>query len=392
MDRRTVQRYMKQGLLRWHGKQRAGPTAKGIKLLELLKLTSGAGRDGKPRGRRQPVWTRWVAFLKEAGLNSAQVMTAYIHAFAGGMDMDFGAYCIERLDNGDDLFLHLLLEPDNKRLRQQAEPLTVFAADRMRNLAEVGSDGISAAMKRQLAGTGDTASFKKQIVTLFALWVKAAPDIIPSIVVDTASGVADIGLVPAWTREAPRGLLPIVGGKWSMCGVRKGGYYAEVKPVIQAIADAVLKSHAGDNTTGKLQAFLPVLFTLDSEPQWHEFEPGVERGPEKTLPEFLAEKLGVQPKALRRLMRYFRVLKGDALSPDRLLDESLMGHEGGSGQEDPDYDADDDKAGGELTTGPMARVNLDDMAPVRPALARLCRVLGISRNTARRWVQAVPRR
>ena len=90
-------------------------------------------------------------------------------------------------------------------------------------------------------------------------------------------------------------------------------------------------------------------------------------------------------------MRYFRVLKGDALSPDRLLGESLMGREGGSGQEDRDYDTDDDKAGGELTTGPMARVNLDDMAPVRPAMARLCRVLGISRNTARRWVQTVSR-
>ena len=396
VDRKTVQRYLKAGKLKWHGQSTHGAQAKGIDPAELMPLVEGAGSDGKPRSSKKPLGLRLATFLKNEELDPGAVLDALIRAFEQGMDADLGAYCMDRLMQEDGVFLRMVVEGVNPRMALLAEPLRVHAAAKVREYATaVDPDALPGLPATEPSREAEPASLDERLAHLFRLWRKAPADVEPCIVVDMAEKTADIGLVPGWCRDAPAGLLPELGGKWSVFRMREGQGYKRVLPTIKTIADATVFSSDAD--AKERLVGLPVLLMVGGETVGNAWGEG--RGDDETL-KYLAGTLGIKAEAAKEFARYWRVLRGDALAEDRKHTASIEAAERHSDQaEIPELDEFDDGHGadgdGNRLAGAEARSDLqsesgaDDIYGViaRPSDDTLCQVMGISRNTAREWIR-----
>ena len=137
-----------------------------------------------------------------------RVLAVFAAAAENGADLDFLLFCIERLKEGNQPFVFLVL--GLKMPPHVCEPLIEFAAVRLRELA--GGREIDA----------DTYSFIGWWREFAKRCVQARVAAKPAIVTARAynGSRTTLELVPSWLEDAPRGVLPIEGGHHSVATVR----------------------------------------------------------------------------------------------------------------------------------------------------------------------------
>lgn len=266
MSRKTVQRYMRDGMLVWHGKVRRGPEARGIDEAELRKVLSAPAAGGRiaARTRARPVVEAVRVFLEECArglvagklLDEAdsavlpkRVLAIFAAAAGNGADLDFLLYCVERLKEQNQPFVFLALGmrmPPNV-----CEPLVEYAAARLCSLAEDGELD---------AGSYSFIGWWRKLARCC---IQAQVAVEPAIVTTRADNVSctTLELVPRWLKDAPPGLLPLMGGHHSVAAVRWTGAQ---KDVVNRAAGKVA-ARLGDSEASVQAARLAALLNLKSE-------------------------------------------------------------------------------------------------------------------------------
>jgi excisionase family DNA binding protein len=292
VSRKTIQRWLANGQLQWHGTIRRGQHAKGIDLNEAraIQRTQVNRTD---RAKSKPVWLQVKDFLTDidrlpapvvepprigvrtgnvrVGAVSAvvsepycspeQVIAIYSAAVANGADVDFMLYCVYLLREGNGLFVHMLLGHELNPLL--TDPLIPYAAKQMRARVPwlsgvVGNDGSSTAkLNSRLRAT----DFRKLWLNLMKTCHQAPIFVEPAVVFCRNTKKASVELVPSWLNEAPRGVLPIVGGRRSVVRVRRSRSRAKLDSIATRIANKL----EGDND-GDKQVRLRVLLDYSSDP------------------------------------------------------------------------------------------------------------------------------
>jgi DNA-binding transcriptional MerR regulator len=250
IDRRTIQRYVKNGSVDVVQKGRCHL----VDVRKVRRALGGLLSDGRnaPRSAFKPLLDPTRSFLGECAaeriskgmLTEAEgemlprrVLSLYATAARNGADLDFLLYCIERLCDKDHVFVLMVLEyPVRKGF---CDPLRVYAAGRLRAL--VAGHEVDPGSKGFIGWWRDLA------VTC----TEAKLDVETAIVLTTSSEgvVASLELVPRWLSDAPPGSLPCVGGHHSVAMVRwkaldKGAVNRAAQKVANKLGDSEAKEQA----------------------------------------------------------------------------------------------------------------------------------------------------
>ncbi|MEI7900790.1 MAG: hypothetical protein WCK89_11090 [bacterium] len=213
IDRKTVQRYLNSGSIRRHGDNGHGRNAKCVDMAELRAALAAPLADGRETDRRslKPVVEQIRTFLKGVlgDEDAKRLIGIYLAAAENGADLDFLLFCVERLREGNPLFVRMALGMRMPPLR--CEPLHRYAAARLLRLAaghlmDIGTYGF----------VGWWRAFSRACF-------KAPLEVDVAIVHDNRTSKATLELVPKWLEKAPPGLLPMAGGHHSVASVRWGG-------------------------------------------------------------------------------------------------------------------------------------------------------------------------
>ena len=248
VSRKTVQRWLSSGQLQHHGANQRGRHSKTIDL-EEAKAVNQTLVGGADRADYKPVVSQLRAFLsnldgtgKQPRFTPEEVICVYLAAIEGGADIDFMLYCVDRLRDGDGIFIHMVMgDPVLPLLR---DPLRSFASERLRKFAT--------AQKVPESGLPDFETLWKRLID-FCLNTQIEVEV--AIVFDQDTKVASLELVPKWLSEAPPGLLPVVGGHHSVIGMRAVKDQDKIASAATKIGNSLLTCVATEKNP-RLQALL----------------------------------------------------------------------------------------------------------------------------------------
>jgi hypothetical protein len=233
VSQRTIQRAVGAKKLVWHGVNRFGRFAKGIDLGEAKDHFNKSDTS-----KFKAVWIEVKDFLQNPDrlpmpaipsqiavvipqneeilggpipwLHSPEdVILKYMAAISGGIDIDLLLYCVDRLREGDGVFIHMIM----------GDTIDPLLTDQLRQFA--------ARQLIEYAVLGNSGKITKD-VTFQTLWEKlmqyslqAQVDVSVALVCDQTDNTATLELVPNWLFKAPQGLLPIIGGCQSVIKMRR---------------------------------------------------------------------------------------------------------------------------------------------------------------------------
>lgn len=210
---KSIQRYLLRGELHWHADRKPARGVRGIVLAEAASAQFGTGRDGVTRHSKTPAVAKVERFLEgiskgmgtRKNCSARDILAIYLSAAISGADIDFLAYCIQKLVEGDEVFVHELI---GAKQTSTGDPLRRYAA---RKLAKYRG--------KVSSGRTSTATFGDLWRGLAIAWSRANPDVEPVIFYNSGENSAMLGLAPRWIYQAPAGLLPELGGKVSVVRV-----------------------------------------------------------------------------------------------------------------------------------------------------------------------------
>jgi excisionase family DNA binding protein len=395
IDRRTIQRAVEDGRLTKHGARAVGPRAAQFDLEEVRRVcVIQASAHGVRRSDMVPAWKQVERFLRESGFDPLDVVGLFLRACLSGADIDFLLYCIERLREGDAVFVSL--SKGRTVPPSWTDPLRRYAAKRLRDLAKNQRD-------TRLPSVG----FEKHWKALTHACALAPVDAKPAIVCDRERALADVLLVPQWLLGAPAGLVPVAGGKHSVAHPARIPERASVR----AVASKLMRGIEGLGGNAVLDGFICQTLADDSllyVPDYR--DPGADRtilAAQRAL-QAGCERVGLSSQEAKVLIRAWRVASGDVLDrshqayvesgarkkrPGRDDDApdptEENGSSGDSGNASDTSTADCDEVSG--ATGAVQTVDPEELLleiGFRVSPSTLGAVLGISRVTARRFLQA----
>ncbi len=231
--RKTLSRYIKNGLLKWHGENRLGSAAKGIRLSEARKVLASKPPDGRnvSRANMKPVVRRIYDELSvklpgspDLPFTPEEVVKTYVlAALYGELDVDFLLYCIERLHEGNQIFAAIAVGCEVPPLL--CIGLLRWAAERLHKQSEDSRRRTqSDSHRRSFDGVDQTFDLWWRF--LAAACLKAPAYIETAVVVGCKTKTATIELVPKWFRDVPKAMmvgevLPVVGGHHSVVTLRR---------------------------------------------------------------------------------------------------------------------------------------------------------------------------
>jgi excisionase family DNA binding protein len=379
VSRRTIERALASGRLEWCGQTGRGRYARGIDLGAARKLFAEDGQDGVARQRKKPVIERVRGFLKclEDGQGNKladpkQVMGVYMQAAANGGDVDFLAFCIDRLVSHDGLFV---LRAMGCPVRQSlSEPLVNYTADRLRSLA-------GPAVSPQLL----TLNFAALWRFMAWWWARCEVEAEPLIVYDTQTRLAEVRMRPKWPDAAPPGSGPELGFRVSVAEPRR----SQIRMQAHKVATKLMRKVEEQGGLADSDSELTKLYdafrrsVCDNRAYLRTAEYEVQRAFAENQ-KWVAESLGIEANEIRVLEQFIRFLSGEALTRS-----TRQVGENDAVANDPAKH--DDEAGSsegvERGLGPGCGAACGLSIPYRT----MGQVFGASRQTISKWVRQAAR-
>lgn len=245
-----IQRYRKEGLLSWYAKKMPARGVRGIAPAEVAILMAGRGKDGHIRHTNTPAIAKvrraiGAALIKTEAKtlgDACKLAKILLKAAISGEDIDFLAFCIQKVTAGDEPFIQMVM---GGKSRVPTDPIGAYAAKRLARSGRM--DEIPEAESPVEAPPevdANAITFSTLWMLLAAKWRRAYADVEPIISYNQETDTAELMLAPLWPRQAPGGYLPELAG------------WVSVVPMPR-IADLVLVGSAAAKISRKICAALP---------------------------------------------------------------------------------------------------------------------------------------
>ena len=245
-----IQRYRKEGLLSWYAKKKPARGVRGIDPAEVAFLMAGRGKDGHIRHTNTPAIAKvkraiGAALIKTEAKtrgDACKLAKILLKAAISGEDIDFLAYCIQKVVAVDEPFIRMVME---RKAAGQADPIGAYAAMRLVRSGRMNkTPEAEPTDEAPPAVDADAIDFSTLWMLLASKWRRAHADVEPIISYDQEADTAELMLAPLWPRQAPEGYLPELAG------------WVSVVPMPR-IADSALVGSAAAKISRKICAALP---------------------------------------------------------------------------------------------------------------------------------------
>ncbi len=364
VSRRTIQRKIKEGKLKKNSGVQFGRGAAQLDLDEVRRIcVNERTKHGVYPSELQPSFWRAIRkFLEDQGFNPIEVIKVLIKAaLSDHADIDFFLYCVERLRMGDEVFVGLVMGIEYPPSWADSDPARKYAAERVKSFFvdfEASNDHDADTEESKRTESLDTVD--RDFCKLWEIFVNVCIHLPVNAEVnfyyDTVTKEADILLTPLWLPPDIPGLLPIEGGKYS---ATHRGRISDP----EAVHSIATKLHAniergwGLETEEGVNVFNDFIDLL-SDSSLTNLPSDGKRPAERKILDRACNKVGLSRREFQILSRAWHIIKGDVMS-----------------KSSKEYD--DRKDYTDIT---------DKWGKTRVSATRLAKILGVSRQTASRYI------
>lgn len=213
-----IQRYRKEGLLSWYAKKKPARGVRGIEPTEVAILMAGKGEDGHIRHTNTPAIAKVRRAIDNALIkaeakmhgDACKLAKIFLKAAISGEDIDFLAYCIQKVAAGDEPFIQMVM---GRKAAVLTDPIGAYAAKRLARSGRMNEvPEAEPPDEAPPAVDADAIDFSTLWMLLASKWRRARADVEPIISYNQEAGTAELMLAPLWPQLAPRGHLPELAG------------------------------------------------------------------------------------------------------------------------------------------------------------------------------------